>query len=233
MTISKRVFACGVTGSGKTAFLARHFLDKEPRLLVVDNTGEWEERGTAPATYGLAETAAALGEYAREKAKSWRHIAYLDTEEVEELSARLLIPVPHIKRGYSAGVGGMALMLDEVDVFTPGGQSSAELRNLWRRGRHCGLSVYAATQRPANVSKEVTSQCRYLVILRQHETRDVEYLRGIIGKSPIVPIMRHVSRGEFRACLWDTEEARGYLLDAAGKVTGQVSGRMDEQVELE
>lgn len=216
---SERVFACGVTGSGKTEFLARRFLPRAPRLLIVDQTGEWADREKyAPYCFGYEDTVSVLGEHAGKD--RWRIICSVTPAEVSQLATRMLVPSPRPRDGFAASVGGMAVLLDEVDILTPNGRAPAELTHLWRRGRHVGLSVYAATQRPANVSKEVTAQCRWICVLRQHEVRDIKYLSDLIGADVIGHVMPVVNRVPYSVLLWDSQLRAGYILDKNGHVRG-------------
>lgn len=226
---SERVFCCGVTGSGKTEFLARAFLPRARRLLLVDQTGEWIEREgpQAHVVYGYDQTAEALGDLARRD--SWRLVCSLEPEEVETLTVRLLVPVPNPRAGYAANIGGMAVFLDEVDHLTPNAYCPIGLRHLWRRGRHVGLSVYAATQRPANVSKEVTSMCRWLAVLRTHEVNDLIYLRQVIGASVVDRVMPKINRTEFTVFLWDNMKRQGLILDRDQRIIERVSTNLPQQ----
>jgi hypothetical protein len=203
----------------------------------VDQTGEWtkHEPGERPIdpeniSYDLDGTLINLARVAEDT--DWRLVAYLEPEEVSYLTEEILLPVPRIQEGYAAKVGGMGIYLDEVDVLCPNGQSPSAIRHLWRRGRHAGLSVYSATQRPANVSKEVTSQCRWLVIFKQHEQRDVDYLRGIIGRDLADRALMHAQRVPWGSFLYDTERRRGFFLDKDYRQTGVLDAQETGQMEL-
>lgn len=214
---SDRVFVCGASGSGKTVFLERRFLPRAPRLLIVDQTGEWQEKmPKAPVYLGFEETLQGLRGLAR--TKEWRAITYLEPEEVMRLSEEVLLPPGRIAKGYSYSVGGMAILLDEVDTLVPISNAPLPLRSLWRRSRHGGLTVFAATQRPGNVSKEVTSQCRWLAVLRQHEARDVLYLASVIDRGLIKAMIPELGRVPHSVFLWDNTNRVGYLLDKNGKL---------------
>lgn len=177
-----RVIACGRTLSGKTEWLYRRYLSMEPRLLIVDTIGEWSTSRHvegAITTSGTADTLAALRDLAEIGLTEWVIIADLDRDELVALMERLAprrigdSPVP--------ALGGMAIYLDEVDLLVP--VQDARLAGLWRRGRHIGLSVYAATQRPASVSKEVSAMVDVYAVLALDEVRDVDYLRQRFGRS--------------------------------------------------
>jgi len=215
---SQRVFATGITGGGKTDFLRRYFLRHQPRLLILDNTGEWPRKleGCRGPYHGLDATYRALRAVAGRR--TWRVIATLSNEELAELTVRLLVPVPDIERGYAFAVGGMGLVVDEVDLVVPGTQGSAELRNLWQRGRHARLSVYAATQRPSGVSKLVTSMCEWLVMLRLAELRDVAYMEQRLGGELYAWAARHVFTQPYGALLYHVHRRTGWLIDKDGRM---------------
>lgn len=227
MGATERVFACGVTESGKTEFLIRRFLPRVSRLLVVDQTGEWAEREPhAPYAFGYEDTVRQLG--ALSTRDRWRLIASLEQDEMIELTERLLVPIPNPRTGLPAAIGGMGILLDEVDVLCPAGRAPVPLTHLWRRGRHVGLSVYAATQRPANVSKEATAMCRYIAVLRTSEANDVDYLARRMGREVVEQALRVVNRQRYTAFLWDVERHTGFLIDGNGRVFGTIKPRQFE-----
>lgn len=214
---SERVFVCGASGSGKTEFLRTRFLPRSPRLLIVDQTGEWPDKEPeAPVYMGFEETLGGLKGLASQP--KWRAICYLEPEEVMRLSEEVLLPPGKISQGYSYSVGGMGLLLDEVDSLVPIANAPLPLRSLWRRSRHGGLTVFAATQRPGNVSKEVTSQCRWLGVLRQHEARDVLYLASVIDRGLMKWVLPELGRREYSVFLWDNVNRQGYLFDRDGNL---------------
>ncbi len=215
---SERAIVCGQTESGKTEFLLRHFLSagRAPRMLVVDRTGEWFAREPqAPNAVGLADTVRVLDEYA--KRPRWRIIVSLGNEEVEQLGAAL-VGIPDIRRGYSYNVGGMALVLSEVDLLVPVANAPEELRSLWRRGSHAGLSIYADTQRPSNVSKEATSQCRWICFLALYEPADVEYIRKQLGARMAPVALSWVQSTRYAAALFDQRRRVCHLVNPKGAI---------------
>ena len=229
---SERVFVTGVSGSGKTEFIYRRVLPRFPRLLLIDQTGEWSQRfPDRGIVYGYDATVAKLREQVGYR--EWWVFAYLEKEELERLAEKVLVPVPNPRKGFSANVGGMALYLDEVDVVCPNSRTTPALQHLWRRGRHASLSVVAASQRPAQVSKEVVSQCNQIVTLAQHEPNDVAYLTKLLGKPVAAQMLAHVNRVQYGAFVWYTLEGRGEMLDAKGKVIRNVKGFTGPDPELD
>jgi len=215
---SERVIVCGQTESGKTEFMLRHFLSgsRSPRLLIVDRTGEWFAREMqAPTAIGLADTVRVLDEYA--KRQRWRVITSLSNEEVKQLGGAL-VGIPDVRNGYALNVGGMGLVLSEVDLLVPFANAPEELRSLWRRGSHAGLSIYADTQRPSNVSKEATSQCRWLVFLALYEPADLEYLRKQLGPHMAPAAIRWTHGTRYAAALFDQRRRVCHLIDPHGSI---------------
>jgi hypothetical protein len=198
--------------------MLRHFLTagRAPRLLIVDRTGEWFEREPgAPSTVGLPATVRALDEYATKP--RWRIIASLSNEEVETLGGAL-VGVPDIRKGYAYNVGGMGIVLSEVETLVPITGASEELRSLWRRGSHAGLSIYADAQRVSNLSKEVTSQCRWLVFLALYELADVDYVRKELGRNMAPGVISWIQATRYAAALFDRRRRACHLIDPSGKI---------------
>jgi DNA helicase HerA-like ATPase len=203
---SVRAFACGMSGSGKSTLLRQLFIERAPRVLIVDATGEWDRAGDNVTAVGLEETLVQLRAAARRK--RWRLVASLDPEEVGEL-ARLLVPAQNARAGLVRALGGCALALDETDLIAPQG-APPEIRALWQRGRHAGLSIFAATQSPALVHRIVTGQSRWLAVCRVSEPRELEYLARTLPRAAADQLER---LDGFQAVLLDRDSRRSYLLE--------------------
>ena len=197
---SIRGVAFGRSGSGKTEYLKRVWIPRIPRLVIVDQTGEWrtEEEKHGGRADGLPAVLAAIKE--RAPGSTWRLVADLDREELEELSA-ILLPRGAIDRAPSRLLGGMGLMLDEVDQVAPV-NGSAGIRSLFRRGRHAGLTIISASQRPGNVSKEVTAQCDFIAVLALHERNDVAYLESVMGQEVAREALAWANSAPYRVALY-------------------------------
>jgi hypothetical protein len=180
---SCRVFGTGVTGSGKSHFLRNVFMPRYSRLLVIDAMGEHAANpiGNGRKVYVAHDVAGTLNALRRapREGNRWQIIANIDARDVTQLAQVLVPPVLREGAAYPLHVGGMALVCDEVDLIA-GSNAPPERVGLWRRSRHTGLSILAATQRPHGVSRLVTAMSQYLVICKTHEPNDVEYLRDIM-----------------------------------------------------
>lgn len=214
---SARIFACGVTGSGKTRALRKLWLERSPRALIVDATGEWrQEKGARIAASWsdlLAELRRAAG---RER---WRIVAPAEELEPADLVELLLA------RGaggltYPRAVGGMALVIDELADFAHS-SCSRRVTAAWRRGRHEGLSILAASQAPADVARAATSQSEWWILYAMHEPAAIAYLARAL---PPVVMEAHGALAEFHAVLWSTRRRAGYLLDPNYQVKRQLFG---------
>lgn len=192
-----RVIATGRTMSGKTEWIWRRYLRHVPRLLIVDTIGEWSSTRAASLEHarhvtGVQATLQALHDAA--EFRSWCIVADLDRDETVQV-ADILAP-RRITDSPVPALGGMAIYLDEVDLMVPLGDS--RLAGLWRRGRHVGLSVYAATQRPASVNKEVSAMVDVYALLPLDEVRDVAYLRQRFGRDMVDRGLAWANSGPYR-----------------------------------
>lgn len=169
-------FSCGKRGSGKSYLLARYSA-KFPKRIVLDPLGEYLGAYEGASECGtLDETIDALEANLLTKAPRWTVVACIEPSDVAKL-AGALAPVGSLSGGYSRAVGGVVLECGEVDTIAPNNAGIApEIRNLFQRGRHYRVSVLAATQRPRDVHRVVTSQADALWLFRQHELRDLDYI---------------------------------------------------------
>lgn len=215
---TERVIACGVTESGKDYLLKRLFLNRCPRSLVLDMVGEFTtERPPGGRLYfarSLEELRAQLKRAAREGPR-WRVVAAIGPEQARDV-ARLLVP-PVLERdggAFPLYVGGMALQCSELDLFAPT-NAHADVAGLWRRGRHVGLSVFGASQRPHGIARIVTAMSGWVLVTKTQEPADLKYLSDFLPSSA----MREVEALRWRwAVLVDKRRGAWYLLNDAQKI---------------
>lgn len=176
VTQAARVFVTGLSGSGKTTGAWQWYLAKAPRVLIVDQVGEWNGRVYETANT-LPELYAAIN--AARKERRWV-VSYSNMDNRLHDLIRWLLPLPNVDRSPVLAMGGIVLLLDEVDLIAPTGGAPEVIRNLYRRSRHVKLSIVSVTQRPANVLREVSAQSTQVLAYRLTEPRDLDYLADLM-----------------------------------------------------
>lgn len=154
----------GATGSGKGASMRAHLkADKPPRLVGFDPMHEWGDMAHPVAT--VAEAIRAM------KAKKFSVVWQPDDDTDFDSKAfkadfQLLCKAAFL-------VGDLTFLGEEVETFTKPTWAPPAWRNLTKRGRHMGIKVIAAMQRPADADKALLSSCTYVrcFALREHEDR--------------------------------------------------------------
>lgn len=178
---STKVFIAGVSGSGKSTAAWEYWLRPFPRRLLIDATGEYQDRADV-VTFDAPDTIDAVLELAPRG--RWTIAAAIDPDDDLPQLVDWLMPLPELHRSPVVALGGAVLLIDEADLAAPPGDRRKHLRNLFRRGRHIGLSIVATTQRPESVSREVSSQCPQALLLRLVEPAALEYMRTITQLPP-------------------------------------------------
>lgn len=212
----------GRTGSGKTQLISRVLAPRHPRRITLDATGECVRLYPAAHVVGtLADALRALEVWANEEREHWHLVAALQPADSAEF-ARALVPV------YSPGVsaladdlGGVCVECSELDVYLPVSGANAKQTAAWTtvlaRGRHTRCSVIAATQRPHQVARIVTSQASRVIAFRTHEPRDVRWLADVGG--PTFAAVAREDLPRFHSVHFHVDDARCEVLDERYRVT--------------
>lgn len=177
----------GRTGSGKTQLLAKLIGPRHKRRITIDLLGECEKlypnalkaRSVEQVIKGMAKLHAA-------DVMEWHIVASIDVPDVGKL-VHLLCPTGTASgRSLSAAWGGMALEMFELDLIAPVDRSEKSTREAiktaYARGRHYGLSILAATQRPHMIDRIATAQSSYVITFQMHEPADLQFLERVGGK---------------------------------------------------
>ena len=217
---SARVLVTGSTGSGKTSVLRALFLPRFPRVIVLDFLGtEWQHYIRPEMT---ATTVGQLLTLLRRVRRESRWTILCQWPEDSPATAWLvnfLQPVAG-RPSFVAAVGGICLYNDEIDLLAPAGSATPEVKTLWSRGRHVGLSILAASQRLPHIHRVVSAQSQFLGICQQHEPRDLDAVAryippGILGEA--------TGLAPFDCLIWEPGAQRGQIVRPAPG--GDYSGR--------
>lgn len=222
---SVRVFVSGPPESGKSEFLAREFTSKTPRVISIDITGETAERNPdAIRTYGLEDLRSALKTCA--KWRKWHVAAHLGEKELPATFA-MLAPAPRSDDDVSfpRAVGGLAIECGETAFLAPNGRTAPEVRAAWNRGRHHLLSLYMATQRPAEVDRAVTASSPIKVAFGHREDRDLEFWARHLS-APIAKEIEQLPR--YWSIYYVQAESRVYVRDDRYRVRRILDARGNE-----
>lgn len=205
----------GATGSGKTRLLARVLGPRHRRRITFDTVGECEDLyPLAHRAFGLSRVYSALERWAEAGLEDWHLIAILSREEIGELVWKLNPIYDGTTRGLAQMWGGVCLESFEVDVLMPvnddGSSTRAAMFNAFARGRHSGLSLLCATQRPAQCGRMVTSQSQYIITFNMSEPGDVRWLEKAGGRA-FADTARRL--GRFESAWFEKESRRIYVHD--------------------
>lgn len=179
-----RAFIAGVSGSGKSVAAWKLYLSRYPRRILLDQTGEWaapKPEAGYPGPDLTVQTIPQLSwaiKHLSSKGR-WTISVEADLDSLPELVA-YVIPVPDISKSPIRLCHGAVLLVDEVDLVAPPQTARQEVRTLFRRSRHAGLSVVATTQRPENVSREVSAQSQHVLCLHLVEPRGLDYMADLM-----------------------------------------------------
>lgn len=207
----------GRTGSGKTRLISRVLGPRHPRRITIDVTGECEK--LYPAAYfatGYSETLRALEVWAREGHTRWHMVSVLEPEETALLMAELVPVYAPGKSAMAADLGGVCVECSEIDVYLPVSGARSAVSGAWTtalaRGRHVGCSVIAATQRPHQVARIVTSQASRVIAFATHEPRDLRFLAQVGGERFARVV--HVGLRPFQSAWYDAQTGRVHVKGA-------------------
>lgn len=211
---STRVTIVGRTGSGKSSALLTLFAERYPRVVVLDHLGtQWPAWKGAQVVYRFGDAVRWLRTTAP-KARRWRLVCCFpqESEDVEQLF-QLLAPDPRLGGGFPKALGGVALLSDEL-VKVAHTSCPAIVRDAWSNGRHVGLTILGATQRPSQVARIVTASTEWLGVCQQHEPLDMEVVAAYLSPDA----MREVEQlPRFGLVLYNTSTGRGMVLHSPAK----------------
>lgn len=173
-----RTFIAGMSDTGKSTRAWHMYLARMPRRIIFDLTGEWESMADA-VCLTVRDGIEAIRAYARRG--RWTIVFACDPKWDLPVLTDWMIPLPDIKQSPIIRVGGAVILIDEADLAAPPATSHEHIRTLARRSRHAGLSVIWTTQRPENVSREVSAQCNHRIALRLSEPRAIDYMARAMG----------------------------------------------------
>lgn len=170
------------------------------------------EHGHIPITEGAGQ---ALGTALAKASFSW----VLDLKGLKSKASRVRFMAGFIDAIYEHCEEPLLLFMDEVDLWAPQmiidkkgpvAELLGAMNELVRRGRIKGLSVWMATQRPAEVSKSIISQADALFTFKLMAPQDLEaamsWMKGHIGKAAAAEWASHIptlKKGE--AIVYSTE----------------------------
>lgn len=178
----------GKTGSGKTALIAHHIGPRHARRVTLDFTGECRKLYPhAVEAVGVLRVIDTLRAWDNKNVQRWHLVAALEVPEVATLVDLFAPKYDGKRRGLAELYGGVALECFELDLIMPVDRSTGEtghaMRHAFARGRHYGLSILAATQRPRMIDRMATAQSSALVTFTMHEPDDIKFLERAGGRA--------------------------------------------------
>lgn len=91
----------------------------------------------------------------------------------------------------------ITFLIDEVDMFTnPIGKKDDAIDGLIHYGRHNQIDLVTTSRRPANISRDLTSQTDFFYLSRLAEPNDTKYFRAKYGNE-IISTLQNLKKFEF------------------------------------
>ncbi len=142
--VAKIVAVLGSSGSGKSTYIKREVAKGHQRLMIWDPLSEYG---------GVAKQVSAMGVIDAIQKKRFR-LSFVPSP-FTELRARQF---DWICRAALAA-GNLTLVVEELRFVTTPSRAPMGWAQVCLQGRHAGLTVYGASQRPASIDKDFLGNC--------------------------------------------------------------------------
>lgn len=168
------VAVMGASGSGKTAYLRWLLAKEKPRRLMV-----WD---TMDQYADLAATAADMRALvALVKGQRRFAVRYVPTGDPDQVAARF-----DAFCAIAYALGEVCLVVEELQTVTKPSWAPAHWSACTLRGRHRGLSIYGAAQRPSLVDKNFFGNATFAWCGRLNFDADISTMAGLVRVAPDV-----------------------------------------------
>ena len=149
---------CGATGSGKGVSVREYWAKLKPRrALIWDPLGEYAKFAT--------HVVSNLGEVARIAKQKTFVVVYVPGPDVRTYDDKFSL---FCRIAYAA----------QNLVLTAPTHAPLAWRQCTKKGRHAGLQIIAATQRPADIDKHFLGGCTYIRCFTQRFPADAKAMAG-------------------------------------------------------
>ena len=166
----------GATGSGKGVAIREHLKAQNPaRLMVFDPMHEYHDLSGAKVVQTIA---AVLAEIAKPKFR----VVWQPDNDTDYQSKKFKAAFELFCKG-AFTVKNVFMLVEELELVTSPQSSPAAWRNCTKRGRHEGLHILAATQRPADADKAFWASCTYIRCHALRETADKQRMASVLNCS--------------------------------------------------
>jgi len=161
----------GAPGSGKSAYIKQRIrVEKPRRLIIFDPQGEYTEHGRPMATVqGVLEAA---------KAPAFK-VAFQPAGDIEAQRSQFDVLC---RIAYAAG--DCWLVAEELATVTKAGSAPAGWTVATLKGRHKGMVIFGASQRPAAVDKNFWGNATLIRTGRLNFEGDVKTLANVLAVKP-------------------------------------------------
>jgi len=180
------VFITGKTGSGKSTLLRKMLADKK-RLIIFDTISEYSELSPPYPALFVHDISQLYDYFAKNHSRDFRVV--FDPEDPEQVltlkDGSEITVFEEAARLIYTHLDSMILGVEEMANFMTGSRTPEYLRKITRFGRHSALSLYTTTQRPADVHPLIRAQITKLISFKQHEPRDIDWLKQVIGEEAL------------------------------------------------
>ncbi|MEZ2296474.1 hypothetical protein [Variovorax sp. RCC_210] len=202
---------CGATGSGKGVSLREYMRGLRPaRLLVWDPLGEYGDL--------VAVTTSNLGDVARQaKGKAFK-VAYYPGPDARTYDEKFAI---FCRIAFAAG--RLVMLVEELADVTSPTHAPMAWRQCTKKGRHAGLQIVAATQRPADIDKHFLGGCTYIRCFTQRFPADRKAMAGAMSV-PVADIegLHTIEQGNVTVLNWIERDFRtGKTTRGSKKMSGK------------
>lgn len=183
------VAVMGGSGSGKSTFIKREIARLKPkRLIIFDVMHEYGAYGDAVALCSMAAQTA--------KKPAFKLVFQPNSRSIDsqfEFICKLAFEL-----------GDCMLIVEELNRVTQATKAPPAWQDCTSRGRHKGLMIYGASQRPASVDKDFFSNATRIRTGRLNFAADIKTLANVLkvktseidGLKPLEYIEREMSSGK-------------------------------------
>lgn len=183
------VTVLGRTGYGKTFLIRERLLQHYKRLIIFDTMNDFKPE---PPTTVIDVLTVANFE------ATINSLMDYETEDftIRIAAKQLAVYCDILDIIVNNEFKGVTLILDEIDKFANPSSIEQSLYNLYNVGRHFEINIIAASRRPNQVHRIITSQSHLLVLFHTNEPRDLAYLREYANKE-IANRVKELKRYEY------------------------------------